>query len=88
MGTPIATQAPTMTTKNRIRLPRPIAISSGSASHSVSATMPTVARAASKARGPADSISRSRAMIAAMTPPTRIAATRQASEMFSVVSSV
>ena len=48
IGTPIATQAAMITTKNTTRLPKPIAISTGCASHSTAAMPPTVASARPK----------------------------------------
>ena len=50
IGTPINTQTATRTTKNRTRLPCPIAISSGCASHKTSAVAPTSAKGNKKPR--------------------------------------
>ena len=76
IGTPIITQAATSTTKNKIRLPWPIAISNGCASDSPSAIAPTRPTAKRKPRHVVVSSRRRRAMIAVNVAPTRIATTR------------
>ncbi len=88
MGTPMATATPTMPTKNRIRLPRPSAMSAGCAAHSAAAIAPTVRIASSTARARRVWSSRSKASTAASEEPTRTAETRHASEKGRVVSSV
>ena len=76
IGTPIITQAATSTTKNRMRLACPIAISKGCASHNASATPPTNATATRKPREVVVSSKRNSAMTAVRVAPTRIATTR------------
>ena len=76
IGTPMPTQAATMITKNTIRLPKPIASSTGWPIHSSAAMPPTVSSARPKLRNVVVSSSRSSAMIAASALPTRIATTR------------
>ena len=88
IGTPINTQTATRTTKNRTRLPCPMAISSGCDSHRTNAIAPTRARGNKKPCQVVVSISRSNAITAVRAAPTRIATTRQPSEIDSVISSV
>ena len=76
IGTPMPTQAATMTTKNTIRLPKPMASSSGWPIHSSAAMPPTVTSARPKLRNVVVSSRRSSAMMAASAMPTRMATTR------------
>ena len=76
IGTPMPTQTATMTTKNTIRLPNPMASSSGWHSHSSAAMPATVASASEKLRTVVVSSRRSREMIAASEMPTTMATTR------------
>ncbi len=76
IGTPIATQAATMMTKNTIRLPNPMTISSGRPIHSSTAMPPTVSSARPKLRSVVVSRRRSSAIVAASAIPTKMATTR------------
>jgi hypothetical protein len=76
IGTPISTQMATRTTKNKTRLPWPMAISSGCASHNTSATVPTSVTASRKPRQLVVSSRRRSAIRAVNVAPTRIATTR------------
>ena len=76
IGTPMPTQTATMTTKNTIRLAKPMASSTGWPSHSSAAMPPTVTSARPKLRSVVVSSRRSSAMVAASAMPTRMATTR------------
>ena len=65
IGTPMPTQAATITTKNTIRLPKPMASSTGWPIHSSAAMPPTVSSARPKLRHVVVSSRRSSAMTAA-----------------------
>ena len=88
IGAPMKTHAATMTTKNRIRLARPISASSGCASHNPPAIPPISATASRNGTQVVVSKRRSKATVAISPAPTRIATTRYPSEMCSVISSV
>src|SRR5476649_2511447 len=88
IGTPMATHTATRTTKNTIRLPNPIAISIGCASHSPPATIPTTANAETNSRGLVVSRRRSSATNEISPAPTSSATTRYQSEISRVMSSV
>ncbi len=72
IGTPMATQAPTSTTKNMNRLPNTIVVSCAWKYHSTALTPATTSTAMAKSRHVVFSISRSIAMIAARLMPNRI----------------
>ena len=76
IGTPIPTQAATITTKKTIRLPKPMASSSGRPIHSSAVMPPTVSSARPKLRNVVVSSRRSSDMIAASAVPTKMATTR------------
>jgi hypothetical protein len=87
IGTPIPTQAATITTKNTIRLPNPMAWSIGWPIQSSAAMPPTVSSANPKLRHVVVSSRRSSAIAAASPLPTSSATTRYPSEICSEISS-
>jgi hypothetical protein len=88
IGTPMPTHTATRTTKNTMRLPNPIAIKSGWASHRPPATSPTTASAETKPRRLVVSRRRNSATSEISPAPTSSATTRYPSEISRVMSSV